>query len=125
MKRLSLAAVAMIAGLSAANAYAADPTAASLVGNYTVTGTATDGTAYEPGTLAITLEKSGAVALNWDEGEYLGVGQVSGNTLSVAAVADGKNSVMIMTINADGSLSGKWWRRTDPGTKGTEVWKKK
>jgi hypothetical protein len=30
----------------------------------------------------------------------------------------------MMTSNPDGSLSGKWSRRTDRGQKGTEMWKK-
>jgi hypothetical protein len=30
-----------------------------------------------------------------------------------------------MTINPDGTLSGSWLRRTDRGSKGTEIWKKK
>jgi hypothetical protein len=29
-----------------------------------------------------------------------------------------------MSINPDGSLSGKWSRRMDRGQKGTETWKK-
>jgi hypothetical protein len=32
---------------------------------------------------------------------------------------------MIMKINPDGSVKGQWWRRSDAGTKGTEVWTKK
>lgn len=99
--------------------------AASLIGNYAVTGTETDGTAYEPGILAITQEPSGALGVKWDGGDYIGVGQVTGNILAVAAIADGKNSIILMDIKPDGSLSGRWWRRTDPGQKGTEVWTKK
>jgi hypothetical protein len=29
-----------------------------------------------------------------------------------------------MTLNPDGSISGKWSRRTDRGSQGTETWKR-
>jgi hypothetical protein len=32
---------------------------------------------------------------------------------------------MVLNVGSDGSLSGKWWLRTDPGTRGTEYWKKR
>ena len=99
---------------------------ASLFGNYIVTGTETDGKAYDgPGTLAITIDKSGALNLSWDGGKYLGVGQVIGDKLAVATFDERRAVVMVMDIKSDGSLDGKWWKRTDAGTKGTEVWKKK
>jgi hypothetical protein len=113
----------IVAGLST-SAFA--QTAANLVGTYSYNGTNTDGEAYgDDGTLVISTEKSGAYGVRWDDGDYVGVGQVTGNVFAVAAVADGKNTVMLMTINPDGSLKGPWWRRQDPGTKGTEIWKKK
>jgi len=103
----------------------AQATNASLIGNYTVTGTEADGKAYDgPGPLAITMDKSGALELKWDGGKYVGIGYVTGNQLAIASVAEGKVVVGIMDIKPDGSLEGKWWRRTDPGNKGTEVWKK-
>ena len=101
-------------------------TNASLLGNYVVTGTETDGSKYDgEGTLAITMDKSGALELKWDGGKYVGIGQVVGNQLAVGSAAEGKVVIAIMDIKPDGSLEGKWWRRTDAGTKGTEVWKKK
>jgi hypothetical protein len=104
----------------------AQATNASLVGNYTVTGTETSGKAYDgPGPLAIVMDRSGLLELRWDGGKYIGLGQVVGNQLAVASVAEGKLVIGIMDIKPDGSLEGKYWRRTDPGTKGTEVWKKK
>ncbi len=104
----------------------AQATNASLIGNYVVTGTETDGKPYDgSGPLAITMDKSGALELKWDNGKYVGIGQVMGTQLVIASVAEGKVVVGIMDIKPDGSLEGKWWRRTDPGTKGTEVWKKK
>ncbi|MBF0306939.1 MAG: hypothetical protein HQL38_15045 [Alphaproteobacteria bacterium] len=121
IRSIALASVMMVAMV--APGFAQD--AASLVGKYAVTGTDTDGAKYEPGSLVIGKEASGALSINWDGGDYVGVGQVAGNVLAVAAVADGKSSIFIMNIAPDGSLSGKWWRRTDPGSKGTEVWKKK
>jgi hypothetical protein len=104
----------------------AQATNASLIGNYVVTGTEADGKPYDgPGPLAITMDKNGALELKWDGGKYVGIGQVIGNQLAVASAAEGRVIIGIMDIKPDGSLEGKWWRRTDPGTKGTEVWKKK
>jgi len=101
-------------------------TNASLLGNYVVTGTETDGAKYDgEGTLAVTMDKSGALELKWDGGKYVGIGQVVGNQLAVGSIADGRVVIAVMEIKPDGSLEGKWWRRTDAGTKGTEVWKKK
>ncbi len=99
---------------------------ANVVGKYDYNGTETDGSKYdEAGTLVVTTEKSGAYQVKWDGGEYVGVGQVTGNLFAIAAVAEKKNTIMLMEIAPDGSLSGKWWRRDDAGSKGTEVWKKK
>lgn len=99
---------------------------ASLIGNYIVTGTETGGAAYDgAGTLAITMDKSGALNLSWDGGKYLGVGQTIGDKLAVATFDEKRAVIMIMDVKADGSLEGKWWKRTDAGTKGTEVWRKK
>jgi hypothetical protein len=104
----------------------AQATNASLIGNYVVTGTETNGKPYDgPGPLAVTMDKSGALELKWDGGKYVGIGQVIGNQVAVASVAEGKLVIGIMDIKPDGSLEGRWWRRTDPGTKGTEIWKKK
>ena len=104
----------------------AQATNAGLIGNYVVTGTETSGKSYDgPGPLAITMDRSGVLELKWDGGKYVGVGQVVGNQLAVASVAEGKLIIGIMEIKPDGSLEGKYWRRTDPGTRGTEVWKKK
>ncbi|MBV5336009.1 hypothetical protein JZU48_03190 [bacterium] len=123
LKTFAAAAVAVVA-FSTAPAFA--QSAAQLVGKYTYNGTETDGSKYEEaGDLVIKAAPSGALEMIWDDNKYFGVGQVTGNVLAVATVADGKNSVMLLTINADGSLSGPWWRRTDKGSKGTEVWKKK
>ncbi len=99
---------------------------ASMIGNYVVTGTETDGSKYDgEGTLAITMDKNGALELKWDGGKYVGIGQVEGTKLFAGGVADGRAIIMMMDVKPDGSADGKWWRRTDAGTKGTEVWKKK
>ena len=104
----------------------AQATNASLIGNYVVTGTEANGKPYDgPGPLAVTMDKSGALELKWDGGKYVGIGLVIGNQLAIASAAEGKVIIGIMDIKPDGSLEGKWWRRTDPGTKGTEIWKKK
>lgn len=119
LKTLAAAAVVAIA-------FASPAMAQSIAGKYVYNGTETDGSKYEkPGDLLIKEAPSGAYDVTWDGGDYVGVGQVAGNIFAVASVADGKNSIMLMNINPDGSLSGKWWRRTDKGKGGTEVWTKK
>jgi len=112
---------------SPAPAAASTPaTNASLLGNYVVTGTETSGKPYDgSGPLAITMDKNGALELKWDGGKYVGIGQVVGDQLVIGTSAEGRTIIGIMDIRPDGSLEGKYWRRTDPGTKGTEVWKKK
>ncbi len=124
MKQIFALALLAVLGWSAPSFAQANN--AGLLGDYVVTGTETSGKSYDgPGPLAITMDKSGALELKWDGGKYVGIGQVFGNQLFVGGVADGKAVIMIMEIKPDGSLEGKWWRRTDAGTKGTEVWKKK
>jgi hypothetical protein len=98
----------------------------SMIGNYVVSGTETDGSKYDgEGTLAITMDRNGALELKWDGGKYVAIGQVEGTKLFAGGVADGRAVIMVMDVKPDGSAEGKWWRRTDAGTKGTEVWKKK
>ena len=95
----------------------------NLVGSYGVTGTDADGTPYSgSSTLDISLAPSGALELAWDNGRVVGVGQLVDNVLAVAYSIKGRTVISLMTINADGSLSGKWLRRTDRGSKGTETW---
>jgi hypothetical protein len=45
--------------------------AASLIGNYVVTGTESDGKTYDG--LVITMDKNGALELKWDGGKYIGI----------------------------------------------------
>ena len=103
-----------------------DQAKAALVGSYTVTGTDPDGVPYK-GTkvVAISLAPSGALELDWDDGTFVGVGQIVDNVLAVSYAVKGRTVIALMTINPDGSLSGNWLRRTDKGSKGTETWKKK
>jgi len=97
----------------------------TLVGSYVVTGTDSDGKPYPiAGIVDIALAPSGALELEWDNGKQVGVGQVVGNVLAVACLTKGRTAVLVMNINPDGSLSGRWLRRTDRGYKGTEMWKK-
>lgn len=120
---IALTSLALVALGSPAFAQAGN---SALIGNYVVTGTETDGSKYDgEGPLAITMDKNGALELKWDGGKYVAIGQVEGTKLFAGGVADGKAVIMVMDIKPDGSLEGKWWRRTDAGTKGTEVWKKK
>ncbi|MFL5048001.1 MAG: hypothetical protein ACJ8EA_24470, partial [Xanthobacteraceae bacterium] len=97
----------------------------NLVGSYVVSGTDPDGKAYAGnGIVDISLAPSGALELEWDNGKQVGVAQVIGNVLAIACLTKGRTAILLMTINPDGSLSGKWSRRTDRGNKGTETWKK-
>ena len=50
--------------------------------------------------------------------------QVIGDVLAVACLSKGRTVILTMTINPDGSFSGKWSRRTDRGSQGTETWTK-
>jgi hypothetical protein len=96
-----------------------------LIGSYAVSGTDPDGKPYVGNSIVdIALAPSGALELEWDNGKQVGVGQVFGNVLAVACLTKGRTAILIMKINPDGSLSGKWSRRTDRGYKGTETWKK-
>ena len=98
---------------------------ASLVGSYAVAGTDVDGTSYTGShKLDISMAPSGALELDWDNGRQVGVGQVIGDVLAVACLNKGRTVILTMTINPDGSLSGKWSRRTDRGSQGTETWTK-
>jgi hypothetical protein len=96
-----------------------------LVGSYAVTGTDPDGKRYPGSSIVdIALAPSGALELEWDNGKQVGVAQVIGNLVAVSVMARGRTAILVMTINPDGTLSGKWSRRTDRGSKGTETWKK-
>jgi hypothetical protein len=96
-----------------------------LIGSYVVTGTDPDGKPYGGASIVdIALAPSGALELEWDNGKQVGIGQVIGNVLAVACLTNGRTAILMMNINPDGSLSGKWMRRTDRGYKGTETWNK-
>jgi hypothetical protein len=96
-----------------------------LVGSYVVSGTDSDGRPYAgAGVVDIALAPSGALELDWDNGRQVGVAQVIGDVLVVACLTKGRTAILIMTVNPDGSLSGRWSRRTDRGQKGTETWKR-
>lgn len=124
--RIALVSALLLAIGSSAHAQGAPATNASLIGNYVVTGTETNGKKYDgPGPLVVTMDKNGALELKWDGGRYVGIGQVVGDKLVVASSAEGRTVIGIMNIKGDGSLEGRYWRRTDPGTGGTEVWKKR
>jgi len=98
---------------------------ATLVGSYSVTGTEPDGAPFaDRRVVDISLAPSGALELDWDNGKSQGVGQVVDNLLVIAYLHKGRTAISVMTINPDGSLSGSWFRRTDRGSKATEVWKK-
>jgi hypothetical protein len=102
-----------------------EKTRTALVGSYVVTGTDLDGEPYATTRiLDISLAPSGALELDWDNGKLVGVGQLIDNVLAVAYSIKGRTVISLMAIHPDGSLSGKWSRCTDRGSKGTEIWKK-
>ena len=70
------------------------------------------------------MAPSGALDLQWDYETKAAIGQVIGNTLAVAGSTRGRPVILIMNINPDGSLSGKWFHRTDRGSQGGETWKR-
>ena len=100
-----------------------EATKAGLVGSYVVTSTDSDGKSYLGShILDVSMAPSGALELDWDNGKQVGVSQVIGNVLAVACLIKGRTVILTMAINQDGSLSGKWSRRTDRGSQGTETW---
>jgi hypothetical protein len=102
-----------------------DESKPSLIGSYVVTGTDPDGRPYAGSRiLDISLAPSGALELEWDNGKQVGVGQVIGDVLVVACLTKDRTAILIMNINSDGSLSGRWSRRKDRGSQGNETWKK-
>jgi hypothetical protein len=121
LKVVTMAAFAVAAAVAPAFAEVA---VSGLVGSYAVTGTDPAGKKYSRAA-TITLSSSGALELEWDSGKSVGVGHVIGNVLAVAFSGAGRAAILVLNVNPDGSLSGKWWRRTDPGSKGTETWKKR
>jgi hypothetical protein len=121
----TLAANAAVTGARYGGEPGLEASKTALVGSYRVTGTDADGTSYAAdGVLDIALAPSGALELSWDDGKMFGVGEVVGNVLAVASLSKGRTVILTMRINADGSLAGNWLRRTDRGTRGTELWKK-
>ena len=102
-----------------------DKIRATLIGTYEVTGTDPDGIPYIGRHLVtVSLAPSGALELEWDKGRNFGVGHVFGDVLAVASWAKDRTVIMTLKINSDGSLSGKWSRRTDHGSQATEKWVK-
>jgi hypothetical protein len=96
-----------------------------LVGSYEVTGTDPDGRPYSRARIVdISLAPSGALELEWNNGNRVGVGRIVGDMLTVAGWNKDQIAIIVMTINRDGSLSGEWSRRRDRGYLGTETWKK-
>lgn len=118
MKNLWLAIVLMITAFGAVAAEGINP-----AGTYSLTGTDPDGTAYKG---VVTVTKQGDhFLLSFKEegaaGEYSGVGLVSDNEFAVAAVAEKKNSISILTPAKEGGFTAVWaWQ----GTKGLgkETW---
>jgi hypothetical protein len=132
MSEMVSASAAAFEGASRFDVHKADATKlptgdakSALIGSYAVTGTDSDGRPYAAaGIVDISLAPSGALEFDWDNGKQVGIGEVTGNILTVALLAKGRTAILTMNINPDGSLSGKWLRRTDRGHKGTETWKK-
>jgi hypothetical protein len=80
----------------------------ALVGSYSVNGTDADGVPYSASQIVdIYLAPSGALELDWNNGGKVGVGQVIDDVLAVASTTKGRTVILLMNINADGSLSGR------------------
>ena len=102
------------------------PARAGRAAEQAVNGTDVEGKPYSGSSiLDISLAPSGALEFNWDNGRIVGVGQlVDDSIVAVAYLVNGRSVISVMNVNPDGSLSGKWLRGSDRGTKGTETWKK-
>jgi hypothetical protein len=95
----------------------------TLVGSYEVTGTDASGLSYSRTQIIdVSLSASGALEFEWDKGRQVGVGHIVNDALVVATTSKGRSVLMVMTIGQDGSLAGRWSRRTDRGYQGTESW---
>ncbi len=106
----------------AAPAYADD---INPIGSYAYTGSNPDGSTYN-GTVEVMRENK-YYTVSYNEkgvGKYKGVGIVTGNTISVAVIIEGRDAVFALTAQSDGSLIGTWAWRGEEGL-GAEVWIKR
>ena len=93
------------------------------VGTYAYTGTDPDGTAYQ-GTVTVTKQHDQygvSYKETSDAGVYTGVGLVGDEEFVVAAVAEGKNSISILTPDKKGGFTAVWAWEGAKGL-GKETW---
>lgn len=112
--------VGLVVVLGCVPAQVSAQVSAQKVMDYAAQGTNPDGSRYA-GTVQVQQTGSAAVRVRWTIGgqSIEGIGVRSGNTVS-AAYSDGRRTTLVMyTMNADGSLRGTWAVHGTDGT-GTE-----
>jgi hypothetical protein len=95
----------------------------ALAGSTAVSCTDADGMPYNAAQIVESyLAPSDALELDRNNGKRVGVGQIIDDILAVANTSKGRTVILVMSINPDGSLSGRWTRPTHRAVLGTEIW---
>jgi hypothetical protein len=95
----------------------------ALAGSFAVSCTDADGMPYNAAQIVESyLAPSDALELDRNNGKRVGVGQIIDDILAVANTTKSRTVILVMSINPDGSLSGRWTRPTHRAVLGTEIW---
>ena len=102
-------------------AFAGTSAAAQMVGGeYQVTGTNADGSAYS-GTATITPSSDSTCRISWQTGSTSsGICMVAGRAFAASYRMGGKVGLVVYEMQPDGSMKGVWTIADQPGA-GTEV----
>jgi hypothetical protein len=102
-------------------ALAGTPAAAQMVGGqYRVTGTNADGSAYR-GTATITPSSNSTCRITWHTGSTsIGICMLAGRAFAASYVLNRKVGLVVYELQPDGSLKGVWTLADQPGA-GTEI----
>ena len=102
-------------------ALAGTSAAAQMVGGeYRVTGTNADGSAYR-GTATITPSSDSTCRISWQTGSNsTGICMMTGSALAASYALGGKVGLVLCQLQPDGSLKGVWTVADQPGA-GTEI----
>jgi hypothetical protein len=93
------------------------------MGPFAASCTDSDGMPYNAAQIVESyLAPSGAFELDRNNGKRVDVGQIIDDILAVANTTKGRTVILVMSINPDGSLSGRWTRSTHRAVLGTEIW---
>jgi hypothetical protein len=93
------------------------------MGPFAASCTDSDGMPYNAAQIVESyLAPSGAFELDRNNGKRVDVGQIIDDILAVATTTKGRTVILVMSINPDGSLSGRWSRSTHRAVLGTEIW---